>query len=378
MSSKWLDIKSTESVRSTVKHALRRMGLEVVRKDAYDALFDGLRNEVNRLRDESEMLRTELVRLTMQQTSKDQQQALKDQQQTLKIQELNAIIGEYQLKLKERYLGFESDDGSLSYAKAAGVYIDGVEAPTFPDRVIPSPFKHSLKPPLVILTFGQSNAANCGEGRYAAGSSVSVFNVFDMTFYKAIDPLPGASNNGAAVWGRLGDKLVSAGLVPSVIFVPIAFGGSFIREWAPGGPHYRRLIFALQRLNMAGLGVDIICWHQGEAEANLTDMRTEEYCGHFLKIVEAICSSGMKAPIYVAVATLCTTADHPFTNRAQIRAAQKQLVAPWKGIMPGPDTDQIGLAHRMDGCHFARSGLELHAESWLDALATGQATRWVL
>src|SRR5262249_10650579 len=123
----------------------------------------------------------------------------------------------------EDRLRFDGDDGTLAYAKAAGIYTEGIEAPLFPDRVVASQTKRDPGQS-IIVTFGQSNAANTGAGCYAANGPVYVFNVFDMKFYRAIDPLPGASNGGAAVWGRLGDKLVASGHFPSVLFVPIAVG----------------------------------------------------------------------------------------------------------------------------------------------------------
>jgi hypothetical protein len=218
------------------------------------------------------------------------------------------------------------------------------------------------------MTFGQSNAANTGAGHYQAQDSVSVFNIFDMKFYRAIDPLPGTSNNGAAVWGRLGDLLVSAGVCESVVFVPIAVGGSFIRDWIKDGPNHRRLIFALHRLQRAQLKPDWIFWHQGEAEANLTDMSAKEYRDHFRSIVWAIRRRDVFAPVWIAVATLCATADHPFKNRDQIRAGQIAAASLWRRIRRGPDTDEIGVEHRFDGCHFAESGLALHAQAWFEVL----------
>jgi hypothetical protein len=113
-----------------------------------------------------------------------------------------------------------------------------------------------------------------------------------------------------------------------------------------------------------------MCWHQGEAEGNLTDMSAEEYRAHFLSILGGVRASGFDAPVYVATATLAGP-GHPFNNRAQIRAAQQGLVSPRDKVFAGPDTDRIGLEHRSDGVHFSASGLDLHAEAWCEALAAG-------
>src|SRR5262249_41752353 len=118
----------------------------------------------------------------------------------------------------------------------------------------------------------------------------------------------------------------------------------------------------------AGLVPDMLCWHQGEAEANLTSMSAAEYRDHFLNMLRSIREAGIDAPIYVATATLCANADHPFRNRDAIRAAQQGLATGSRDILPGPDTDSVGLEHRRDGCHFSASGLDLAAQAWLEAL----------
>src|SRR5207248_2752798 len=188
-----------------------------------------------------------------------------------------------QIRLPE----FPWDDGTVEFAKAGGMYVaDEVEAPVAEDRLV-APSIANPPGTTVILTFGQSNAANSGEERYAARGQVHVFNIFDMRFYRAIDPLPGASHDGGSAWGRLGDML------------------SEVRE------------------------------------------------------------AGVDAPIYVALATLCEEAPHPFQSRAEIRRGQRKLISIRDRILPGPDTDVIGIDHRRDGCHFAASGQQLGAQAWI-------------
>jgi hypothetical protein len=268
---------------------------------------------------------------------------------------------------------FEGDDGAVEYAKASGVYIDGAEAPVAEGRLV-APILANPPGTVVILTFGQSNAANSCEERYAPRGAVHVFNIFDMKFYRAIDPLPGASDAGGSVWGRLGDRLIDAGFARSVLFVPIAFGATYIEDWAPGGQRYRRLMFALHRLKWAGVPVDMLCWHQGESNANHTAMTADEYRDCFRAMLHGLREAGVEAPVYVALATLCEDKSHPFQNSAQIRLGQKKLVSS-DSVLPGPDTDQIGIAHRHDGCHFAASGQELAAQAWFKAITAGRFER---
>jgi len=268
---------------------------------------------------------------------------------------------------------FEGDDGAVEYAKASGVYIDGAEAPVAEARLV-APILANPPGTLVILTFGQSNAANSCEEHYTPRGAVHVFNIFDMKFYRAVDPLPGASDAGGSVWGRLGDRLIDAGFARSVLFVPIAFGATYIEDWAPGAQRYRRLMFALHRLKWAGIAVDMLCWHQGEVDANHTAMTADEYRDCFRAMLRGVREAGVEAPVYVALATLCEDKSHPFQNSAQIRLGQKQLVS-IDSVLPGPDTDEIGIAHRRDGCHFAASGQKLAAQAWFKAITAGRFKR---
>jgi hypothetical protein len=282
----------------------------------------------------------------------------------LRVQKLERAFGSW---LPE----FEGDDWTVEYAKASGVYVDGAEAPVAEDRLV-APIIANPPETAVILTFGQSNAANSCEERYTPRGAVHVFNVFDMKFYRAIDPLPGASDAGGSVWGRLGDKLIDASFARSVLFVPIAFGATHVEDWAPGGQRYHRLMFALHRLKRAGIAVDLFCWHQGEANANHTPMTADEYRDCFRAMLRGLRQAEVEAPVYVALATLCEDKPHPFQNSAEIRLAQKKLVSQRDRVLPGPDTDQIGIAHRRDGCHFSASGQELAAQAWFEAITAGQ------
>lgn len=267
----------------------------------------------------------------------------------------------------ERRYPFAQDDGTLRFATDCGVYVPAIEAPLVPEHAVAASVAN---PPgtKVILAFGQSNAANAGDGVHEARRAVHVLNVFDGRFYRAADPLPGATDCGGAIWARLGDLLVAGGQCPSVLVVPIAYGASFMAEWSPGGPQFRRLMFALRRLRAAGIAVDLLCWQQGEAEANHTLMQAEEYQVLFLAMLRAIRRAGIAAPLYAAVSTFCDRPDNPHRNHAPIRRALQELPSLGRGVRAGPDTDTIGPEHRKDGCHFAASGLDLAAAAWHRAL----------
>lgn len=274
---------------------------------------------------------------------------------------------------------FPDDDFTIDYAKRSGVYSsDDAEAPVEPTRES-LPWRQLVSDPdcAVFLVLGQSNAANHGDTRYAVQEAVYSLDFLRMACYRADDPLPGASGSGGSVWSRLGDRLIKAKLFRRVLFVPLAFGGTFIADWTPQHNYHRRTALALSRLRKQ-LGVDrmpfsAVFWKQGEAEANVTEMPAEQYKAHFHEIVRDLRANGVVSPVFVARATLCEVNENPFKNREAIRAAQASLPDARAGIFAGPDVDRIGFDQRYDRCHLANDGLAACCELWFDVLSQHRA-----
>lgn len=214
---------------------------------------------------------------------------------------------------------------------------------------------------MVALVFGQSNAGNWGESAKTAGPHVFFF--FRGQFGRAKDPLPGANGNWGSVWTRLGDKIIAAKLYDKVIFVPAAIGATDIALWAPGGLLHKDLLRNVREAKEAGYTFTHLLWHQGESDAVL-GTRKEDYEQRFLAMLAAIRELGVDAPAFVAVATRCGQ----YPPNTEIRAAQQELVNPALGIFQGPDTDQLDLSFRHDGCHFSNAGLQAHAGMWLKVI----------
>jgi hypothetical protein len=218
----------------------------------------------------------------------------------------------------------------------------------------------------IFLVFGQSNGANSGEAPYSPRQRVLNFNIFDGYCYIAMDPLLGATEQKGNFASRLADKLIERDLFDTVVITPIAVGGSRIEEWTTGGSRHRRLQVAIRRIQDAGLAFTHLLWHQGETNAGY-DPDYQTYVDSFMNIHAALHSYGVTAPLYVAQASVCRSPPCEI-----IRAAQRAVVDPTRGILAGPDTDLIGIEHRYDGCHMAESGLIMHADLWLEVLSSNQ------
>ena len=218
----------------------------------------------------------------------------------------------------------------------------------------------------VIVTLGQSNAANHGAGLYTAANRVDNFNIYDGHCYHAADPLLGATGEGGNFATRLGDKLIEAKLFDRVVLAPIAMGGTSVEQWAEDGLFNRRILALIRRLDDAALRPDFILWHQGEGNSGAGDEGGRQYRRHLLEVVSTFRRYGIDAPFFVALATWC---GGPHLNAENIRAGQRGAVNPMLGVYLGPDMDTIGPEHRYDLCHFSENGLDMAASLWLQCLA---------
>ena len=214
---------------------------------------------------------------------------------------------------------------------------------------------------LVLIATGQSNAANYGEPRGAAGAGVYAFS--DGRLFQAIDPLPGADGVGGSIWTRLGARLMATGRYDALVVAVVARGSTSARDWAPGGPRHAQLITTLRELAAAGLPADFILWQQGETEGWSPAADGREYLATLRSLIAACHEATPRAVFLVAQATFGSHAP----SNAQIRFAQAEAAA-LPGTAAGPDLDTLDIAFRRDGIHFNGRGLEAAAALWWAAL----------
>ena len=199
----------------------------------------------------------------------------------------------------------------------------------------------------VIVILGQSNVANNVDvpGTFPA----DVTNFYDGKCYDARDPLLGASGDGGSVWSQVAWD-------GPVTLVPLAFGGSKMARWRPGGPLWPRLTGALAQLELRGLEPTHIVWHQGESDAmEATD--PVAYEANLLAMLNGL-KARTDAQIVVAQASFCRDVGSPEIVAAQARAAKVT------GSVLGPNTDTLGQDMRHDNCHLNEAGAVRAAAMW--------------
>ena len=190
--------------------------------------------------------------------------------------------------------------------------------------------------------------------------------MLDRKCYVAKDPLLGTTSPGANQATRLADLLVRRQIYDRVILVPLAYGGTWISQWAPGGNLHPRMIAGLHYARDAGLEPTIILWQQGEFEAVNPPQPANgpAWRAMFASIAKSIRDNDISAPIYVAKSTVCGSAPN-----AVIRSAQGSVVND-RDILAGPDTDEISVQERWDGCHLGQKGLDEAAKLWFAVISS--------
>jgi hypothetical protein len=219
----------------------------------------------------------------------------------------------------------------------------------------------------IILTLGQSNSANHGQGSYECHNEV--LNYFNGDLYQAKEPLLGASGNGCSVWTRFSDLLIDGGLYKRVIIIPIGIGSSTIHCWANGDCN-KKLQVTLQLLVNDSINITHIVWHQGESD-NIENTSKEDYMARLDQILEQIRAFQIAAPFFVCAATY-----HPSITKKHngidplIQSAQTEFVKRNQNVYAGPNTDLIDLAaDRFDGVHFSERGLDKFAKELYNCIA---------
>lgn len=235
---------------------------------------------------------------------------------------------------------------------------------------------------IVLVTLGQSISANYGEKGYTPVGSVVNFNINDSQCYVAADPLLGAeaSSDGkhiGSIWGRLCDKLLATGRWTRCLVASIAQGDTSMAQWAPGGDMNPLIDRAITGLRKYSIGPTLFLYGQGEDDASV-HADAAAYRKNFNAMVDSI-HIHTKAPILIAVETICyggvagpdlqsvdeATRVAKWIGQEAIQQAQRSVVDPSRGILPGPNldfiNDQVG---RWDHCHLSTYGLDAAAGQW--------------
>lgn len=117
----------------------------------------------------------------------------------------------------------------------------------------------------VILTGGQSNAANSVSVPIASTSEIAAFQWYQGECYLLSDPLLWVTGSQDSIWSGLGQELARD---QSVISINTAVGATSYRAWLDRrSGYFQRVSDAVNEASWQGLVPDLVFWHQGESDA---------------------------------------------------------------------------------------------------------------
>lgn len=240
----------------------------------------------------------------------------------------------------------------------------------------------------VFIIAGQSNSGNYGSEKLETKSGM-VASFDGKQWNPGNDPQKGAGGSGGSYMPAFGDALHARLRVP-IGLVPIAQGGTSVREWLPTGIRFKeqtttgggvkkvgeeyesngvlfdRLSKALKEPGKKGFRA--VLWHQGESDAGQArggysadrQISGIQYAAFMEQLIVASRKeSGWDVPWLTAVTTYHSEKD---AVDEEFRAAMMSLWS--RGLsFTGPDTDALRGGLRA-GVHFNAKGLQMHGELW--------------
>ena len=221
----------------------------------------------------------------------------------------------------------------------------------------------------VLLVIGQSNSANYAEKKYTTEFPDKVVNYFNGHCYVASSPLLGASHNQGEFITALADKLILNSTFQNVVVISSGVGGSPISRWEKNGDLNKILLGIITQFSSLYKVTDII-WHQGEADFLLGTSK-QEYYRAFHSLVDSLGGDGVRANIFIAIATKCGV-NRSWKEVNPVALGQAALVDD-KHIFLGANTDALLEKQDRqfgDDCHFSESGQEKTASAFADSIKT--------
>ncbi len=208
---------------------------------------------------------------------------------------------------------------------------------------------------IVILTGGQSNAANAFSDPLGPDPASRAYMMLDGKCYRLRDPVLGATGTTGSLWTGLGSAIYARTGRP-VVFINGAVGGAQLGDWLDERSHYRqRLAEQAATARRIGLAPDYVFWIQGETDAAVL-LAPSLYVAQMRAVVARFDASGALPPgtpwlVYRSTRCKDRRGNGPDIDRA---------IAAWatgsNRIILGPLASALGTAQRWDGCHFNGRG----------------------
>lgn len=203
----------------------------------------------------------------------------------------------------------------------------------------------------VLVAGGQSNAAQYYNSIYTPihPSAQYEFLAVDGTLRSFVEQIFGTASAPlvGSLWGKLGDDLIDNGLCTTVVWLPIAIGGTDISQWNSTGIYGQNLVTAFKRLTALGITPNAFLWMQGEADTLFGTTQAQYFArgSDMINMIRVI--GGFSGKIYIATETYFKVGGVASTS-VPVQLAQAQLVSSLTNVKAGPSFDDLGDTYRFD------------------------------
>lgn len=220
---------------------------------------------------------------------------------------------------------------------------------------------------VVVVTGGQSNAANSYDSAPPADHNAQTFMFYDGKCYKLQSPVLGASGEADSLWPSLGDKL-STKVGRPVVFINGAISGTQIGDWLDDRSRYlERLAHQILLARSLGFKPNFVLWIQGETDAGV-QLDPTTYAREQEALITKLAASGAtnsKTKWVIYRSTHCTNRPD---NGPAIELALSKLASKDGRIVLGPEVTGYDDSFRHDGCHLNTRGRDRLVNDTLSTL----------
>lgn len=218
-------------------------------------------------------------------------------------------------------------------------------------ETVPCP---DLDSALVVVTGGQSNAANTNSRISAAAPDAPVHTFWQGECYRTEDPVLGATAQGGSLWPLFGEALAEETGRP-VLFIHGAIGGTQVPDWLDERSGYlSALTGRIEDARAAGYEPDWILWHQGETDAAV-QATMEPFRDELAQLAGSVLETAPEARLYLFQVSKCV-GEPRADGVPHIREAQTEVAGADERILLGMNTDELDDDMRWDTCHFNSMG----------------------
>lgn len=207
---------------------------------------------------------------------------------------------------------------------------------------------------IVLVTGGQSNAANSNSKASETQAGDNVVTWHEGRCYIARDPVPGAAGTMGSLWPLMGLNLARSTGRP-VLLVNGAISGTQVNDWLdPRSGYYEALTKRVVQARSAGYEANVILWHQGETDA-LVDIDVDALTRDLQRLTQKLLNDMPQAKLYLFRASKCIGEKRKDGVQA-VTTIQTLAAKGNERIVQGLNTDTLDNDNRWDGCHFNSRG----------------------